>query len=571
MTDQTIIEIQILLEIALSIGNRLDLADMLKECIHTFLRKLDLSAGVVLRMEETESNCWTFSDIFSIPKRICQNKVYQEIRDGLPNNLHHSELGAFLDILPVIQKHEKGTYAICNLPGFGLLILIGQEERISYSLMKSLQSMNDKLANACIACTQNAKLIDEIARRESSEAMQKRLQTQLEQAKRLESIGALAGGVAHDFNNLLVPIIGMSEMLITRLDEKSREQHYVHEILKAGRRAAELARQILLFSRQRESTVSPVNIQLVLKEALTLCRSCISSNIDIEQIIQKKCRPVMANATQVHQIVMNLITNAYHAIGEKNGKISVELKELELCPDDLPGHSVTPGRYVHLSVSDTGCGMTPEIMERIFDPYFTTKEEGKGTGLGLATVYGIVKEYRGEIIVYSELAEGTTVNIFLPVIEEDTEKSLNAEAAEIQTGSEHILLVDNDPSNVETEKIMLEQLGYRITAFMDSFEALAAFQTDPNTYDLVITDMMMPLMTGDLLSKELRKISPEIPILIYTGLRERVNNETLAATGINNILYKPLSRSEFSRKIREVFNTDTQSDREESKPEDYSS
>jgi PAS domain S-box-containing protein len=382
----------------------------------------------------------------------------------------------------------------------------------------------------------------------------KEIGKRLQQAQKMESIGSLAGGIAHDFNNILFPIIGMSELLLEDLPSDSAEYENTREILKAGKRGSDLVKQILAFSRQTEQQMIPVRIQSILKEILKLIRSTIPSNIEISQDIQTDCGLVMADPTQVHQIGMNLITNAYHAMEqEAGGKISVQLKETTLGGDDPASVSLEPGPYAVLSVFDNGCGITPAVMDRIFEPYFTTKATGKGTGLGLAVVFGIVKEHHGDINVCSEVGTGTTFTVYLPLMKESAETVSVGKVETCQTGNERILLVDDEEPIVRLESQMLERLGYRVTCRTSSVEALKAFAADPEVFDLVITDMTMPNMTGDQLAKELISIRPAIPVIICTGFSERINREKTEALGIKAFLMKPVVRSDMAQMVRSLL------------------
>ena len=380
----------------------------------------------------------------------------------------------------------------------------------------------------------------------------KRIEERLQQAQKMEAIGSLAGGIAHDFNNLLFPIVGMAEMLLEDLAPESPGHGYVQEIYMAGQRASELVKQILAFSRRSEHQMIPVRLQQILREVLKLSRASIPSNIEIAHKVKDDCGMVFADPTQVHQVAMNLITNAYHAVEASGGRIALTLDETVLGVDDLPGSPLVPGRYARLSVSDTGCGIAPEIMDKIFEPYFTTKEQGKGTGLGLALVYGIVKEHKGDIKVHSERGRGTTFDIHLPLMGK-AEAPLASEIEIHNTGDERVLLVDDEEAIAKLVCLMLERLGYRVTSRTGSLEALAEFKTDPKRFDLVITDMTMPQMTGDRLAREMIAIRADVPIIICTGFSERIDRESAQAMGIKGFLMKPVVRSEMARMVRKVL------------------
>ena len=382
---------------------------------------------------------------------------------------------------------------------------------------------------------------------------QRKLEENLRQSQQMESIGNLAGGIAHDFNNILFPIIGLSEILLEDLAQGSPEHENVREILKAGKRGSELVKQILAFSRQTEHRMIPVRIQSIVEEVLQLGRSAIPSNIAIDRKIQGDCGLVIADPIQVHQIAMNLLTNAYHATEQKGGRISIELKETLLKRDDLVGNPLEPRKYVVLSISDSGCGIDPAIRDKIFDPYFTTKAQGKGTGLGLAVVYGIVKDHGGDIRFYSELGVGSTFTVYLPLMERSLETENIQRFESDRTGHERILLVDDEEPIVRVQKQMLERLGYRVTERTSSFDALEAFRANPDAFDLVVTDMTMSGMTGDQLARELISIRPDISIILCTGFSERINQEKAAAIGIHGFLMKPVVRSEMAGMVRKVL------------------
>jgi C4-dicarboxylate-specific signal transduction histidine kinase/CheY-like chemotaxis protein len=381
----------------------------------------------------------------------------------------------------------------------------------------------------------------------------KQLDESIRQTQKMESIGSLAGGIAHDFNNLLFPIICMSEILLEDLPQDSLEHGNAQVILNAGIRAGDLVKQILAFSRQSEHILQPVRIQNILKEVLKLSRSTIPSNIKIKENIDTNCGLIMADATQIHQVAMNLITNAFHAIEEKNGIIDVTLKQIELKNGEIPNSLLKTGLYIQLSVADNGGGMTQSVQKKIFDPYFTTKEIGKGTGLGLAVVYGIIKEHKGDITVSSEEGKGSTFNVYLPLMKTNIIPVLDNQSLKLPTGTENILLVDDEISVAKLEGQILSRLGYNITEQTNSFVALNEFKTNPEKFDLVISDMAMPNMTGDQLAREILSIRPDMPIIICTGFSERVNKEQAEIIGVKGFLMKPFIINDIAQMVRNVL------------------
>jgi len=395
----------------------------------------------------------------------------------------------------------------------------------------------------------------DISDRKKAETEKKSLEKQLQQAQKMESIGNLAGGIAHDFNNLLYPIIGFAEMLKEDFPLGSPEHDSAQEIFNAGQRGGELVKQILAFSRQTDHKLQPVRIQKILEEILKLTRSSIPADIEIHQDIQQNCGSVMADPTQLHQIGMNLITNAYHAVEHTSGRISVQLKGIMMDAGEIKDKDISlrPGASVILSVSDNGTGISPNVIRNIFEPYFTTKKQGKGTGLGLAVVYGIVKEHMGDIKVFSKKGEGTTFNVYLPLIKKSNKIVASDPISVLQTGMERLLLVDDEKSIMRLEKQMLERLGYKVDAHSSSIDALETFKTHPDDYDLVVTDMTMPNMTGDKLAKEILSIRSNIPIIICTGFSERINREQAKAIGVNGFLIKPFVKSEMAQIVRKIL------------------
>jgi PAS domain S-box-containing protein len=392
-----------------------------------------------------------------------------------------------------------------------------------------------------------------ITERKKAEEERKKLEGQLRQAQKMEAVGTLAGGIAHDFNNILTPIIVHTEMALLGNTEESPLSFHLEEILKAGKRARDLVKQILTCSRQGEQKNMPLKLGPILEDALKLLRSSLPSTIEIRLNIHKVSGTVLANPTEIHQVVMNLCTNAAHAMREKGGLLEVNLEEMVPQPKSAKQTpDLTNNSYLRLTVRDTGCGMEPEIMEKIFDPYFTTKEMGDGTGLGLSVVHGIVRECGGAISVESEPGKGTTFHVYLPRRGRIV-AGKEATVTPIPTGRERILLVDDEPPMVEAIKPMFERLGYEVKAMTNSLDALEVYRSDPDRFDLVVTDMTMPNMTGAELSLELMKIRKDIPIILCTGFSELIDEETAKEMGISAFVMKPIVMRQMAKTVREVL------------------
>ena len=402
----------------------------------------------------------------------------------------------------------------------------------------------------------------DVSERILSERKLIKLQEQLTQAQKMEAIGTLAGGIAHDFNNILFPMFGYLEMMLEDIPKDNPLRGHLVEVFNGAKRARDLIKQILTFSRQSDHERKPLEAQRVIKEALKLIKSTLPSTIEISHDIQENCGLVLSDPTLIHQIVMNMCTNAYHAMEKTGGKLTITLKEVELSAEDLKDPAMIPGPHVCLMVTDNGPGMKQNIIDRIFDPYFTTKEEGKGTGLGLAVVHGIVKSHGGQIIVYSEHGKGSEFKICLPMIQKEKETVKVEIDMPIQKGDERILLVDDQDMIAQMEKQMLERLGYQVTARNSSIDALEAFRVQPDKFDLVITDLTMPNMTGDNLAGELIKIRSDIPIILCTGFSELISKEKAASLGIKGFLLKPVLLKDLSATIRKILdgNNDDKND-----------
>ena len=380
------------------------------------------------------------------------------------------------------------------------------------------------------------------------------LERQLQQAQKMESLGTLAGGIAHDFNNILSGILGYTELAKMKSVNNPALVGYLDEIYAAGIRATELVRQILTFSRRRNVELRPFRIQLVIKEALKLLRSTLPATVELHSQISKDIDPVLADPTQIHQIIMNLCTNAFHAMEPDGGTLTVRVEQITATAQFYTQHpDLTAESYILVQVSDTGCGMTADIMASIFDPYFTTKDLGEGTGLGLAVVHGIVKEYGGEILVHSIPEEGSTFTIYLPVTpEKELAPQPGAQRHDID-GSERILLVEDEPVLCKLCHRILEQQGYQVTSVNDPLKALELFGKDPEGFDLVLTDMTMPRMTGEKMGLHMMAIRPGLPVLLMTGFTQQLTDELVRQQGFQGLLAKPLIKNNLLNKLREIF------------------
>ena len=358
--------------------------------------------------------------------------------------------------------------------------------------------------------------------RKLAEEEKRRLEAQVQQAQKLESLGVLAGGIAHDLNNTLTPIMGFTALVEESLPEGSPNRESLKEVLKSSERAKNLVRQILAFSRRGEQERKPVDIAGIVKEAMKLLRATIPPTIEIRQNIDPECGQVRADATQIEQIVMNLCTNAYQALEDTGGLLEVSLTPLEVSPEDARAHPhLQKGPHVKLTVHDTGPGIDPAIVKRVFEPFLTTKGVGEGTGLGLSIVHGIVTAHGGAISCRSEVGKGTSFFVYLPRLgEAAAEKREHSEAA--PRGAEHILFVDDEESIARLVQQMLSTLGYRVTAFTSSVEAFETFRAAPAEFDLVITDLAMPKLSGVDLARKLTQIRPDVKVLLSTGLREQI-------------------------------------------------
>ena len=386
----------------------------------------------------------------------------------------------------------------------------------------------------------------------------KSLEKQLLYAQKMEAIGTLAGGIAHDFNNILSPISGYAEMLLMESDTlDAKKKEHLQIIHDCAQYAKSLVNQVLTFSDQKDNEFKLLQPHTFVEDALFLTKSFMPATIDVRQTIRQDCGRVLVDPVQAHQVVMNLVSNAYHAMEKTGGRLEIILDETHI-KDSAAAFPLTPGTYVLLKVSDTGPGIPPDIIERIFDPFFTTKEEGKGSGIGLSVVHGIVQSHSGHIRVTSTQGEGTSFEVYLPVHRSDTPLQETptrspVEERPVATGTERILLVDDNKKVAFMVQHMLENLGYHVSCYLESREALAAITAGPNDFDLVLTDLTMPHLTGYELAKAITQLRPDIPIILCTGFGEHINKEQYSLQGIKGFLHKPISVRGASHLIRDIL------------------
>ncbi|MBI9082024.1 MAG: response regulator [Desulfobacterales bacterium] len=403
---------------------------------------------------------------------------------------------------------------------------------------------------------QFACIFQDITERKQAEEEKRTLQERLQQAQKMEAIGTLAGGIAHDFNNILGAIIGYGEMMeIFDLAEESDLRENLTEMIRAAYRAKDLVGHILTFSRQTEIEKTAVDLSPMVKEILKLIRATIPSTIDIVSEIRAKNDTIFADPAQMHQVVMNLCTNAAHAMREAGGTLTVSLSEEKITGNTAIGEGTPPsGPHVRLCVRDTGTGIAEEHLGRIFDPYFTTKKQGEGTGLGLSVIHGIVTALGGHITVDSQPGMGSTFTVLLPSLLQPKKVPAETSAnAPLPRGHGCILLVDDEPALVNVGSKMMTRLGYEVVSHTSSRDALEAFQQDPGRFDLVITDQTMPAMTGMELARAIMGVRPDQPVIICTGYSETVSKETARAVGIRDFLYKPMSTRQIAETLHRVL------------------
>jgi PAS domain S-box-containing protein len=544
--------------ISLGMFRRLNLSDLLNAIILRACRLTGIPNGF-LHLYDMEKNlleikaaCGNLSDAVGTrvkPGKGLAGKVFET---GEPILVDNYKL--WPDNLK--EASFRHIFAIVGIPlvsGSRIEGVIGlSHDREDMQISPEIIPVLEQFSAIAQIAIDNAKLFEnqtrEFEKRIALEKERKEMEIRLHQSQRMESIGTLAGGVAHDFNNILSAIMGFTQLAQARAENDSVLADDLNEIYRASLRAKDLVQQILTFARQSDEQAHPIKIGLIAKEVLKFIRSSIPSTIKIKQNIDTECR-VLANPTQVYQVFLNLFTNASQAM-DKGGVLKVDLESAVL---EKSTGSLDAGDYVRTVVSDTGTGIKPENLSLIFEPYFTTRGTGEGTGLGLAVVHGVVKSLGGDIFVESILDRGTKFTFYLPLVK-DTESGKQVPEDTCPVGSgEHVLFVDDEKSISKLGKRMLQGLNYRVTALNDSRMALEVFEKKPHDFDAVVTDMTMPDMTGDRLAGKLKEIRQDIPVILCTGYHHFMSDEGMKNKGIDAVCEKPILRSELACAVRRLL------------------
>ena len=548
------------IEVGSMINSTLNLAEVLTLIMRHVNRVTDSEASTLMLLDDQTGEL-----VFSVPTGPKADQL-TDIRippgKGIAGWVVEHEQ---LVLVPIASEDERFYSEIDKVSGLETKSILCVPLKAKTKLIGVLEAINkidgtpfneeDALflsifASQAAMAIENARLYGEL---ENQLEDAKQMQKTLARAEKFEALGQMAAGIAHDFNNILGAIMGYAEIAQYDIPEDNHAKQSIEQVLKASHRAKDLVEQILAFSRQSEQERVPVQVHQIVQEVLKLLRASMPTTIEIRQNIDAKGGAILADPTQIHQILMNLSTNAHHVMRDKGGILEVSISTLELDGNALAIYpNLIPGPYLKLSISDTGDGMDPSTLEQIFDPYFTTKEKGVGTGMGLAVVHGIVKSHGGAITVSSETGKGTTFDMLFPRIQKAIEHE--AEVFEpLPLGNERILFVDDEKALVDVGKQMLERLGYQVFTRTSSIEALEAFRADPHKFDLIVTDMTMPNMTGDVLAEKIMAIRPDIPIMLCTGFSERITRENAKKKGIREFAMKPLVMNKLAKTIRKVL------------------
>ncbi len=547
--------------ISQTVNQSLNLDTTLNSALENVLEALNVDAGLIRLLDEGSRTLKIVSHQGFTPDQIEKMTVSRKYGSGLAWDVYQTGQVQFVTFDPSDSFQQKmGSFGMRigarNVVLFPLKTKdkpLGAIALYTFTPRQFSEHEIDMcgiIGNQVGAAIENARLYQE---KEATIQTLQETRGELQQAQKMEAIGTLAGGIAHDFNNILSIVLGNTELAMFDVPDWNPAYRHLEKVRTACLRARDVVTQILAFSRQNDKEFKPVDVGPIIKESIKLLRSSIPTTIEIQQNISETPATVLADATQINQVLINLCTNAAHAMKESGGVLSVGLEHVTL--DEVTAaryHGLNAGHYVRLTVSDTGHGIEPEILKRIFEPYFTTKKVGEGSGLGLAVVHGIVKSYQGDIIAGSEAGKGTTFQVYIPRINAAPETPVQF-AIKIPGGNERILLVDDEPSLVNAIRPILERLGYQVVAKSSSIEALEAFRASPDSFDLVITDFTMPNMSGMVLSEGLLKLRPETPVILCTGYSDQVSEEKAKAMGIRSFIMKPVVMSDLAQMIRKVL------------------
>ncbi|MDJ0669013.1 MAG: response regulator [Desulfobacterales bacterium] len=540
-------------ETALGLIRRLDLDELLQALVKRAGVLLSASDGFIYLYEKElkalvlKAGIGAFDDAIGsqiLPGQGLVGRVYQTGEpvgvDDCPHWPHRLFKSVSADIRCVLAVPLRSGRGFSGVIGFAhceAAQLFGTDEK------RILQQFAELAAIAIDNAYLHTRLQQELGER-------RRMEDKLLQAQKMEAIGTLAGGIAHDFNNILGAIIGFTEITIEDLPEDASARSNMAQVLQAGNRARDLVKQILTFSRKSNTEHELTNLVPITKEVLKLLRASLPSTIEIQSRVPDAIGMIMADPIQMHQVIMNLCTNAAHAMEDGGGRLDVELAQVVISAEDCHRFpEVGSGHYVQLIVRDNGHGIDPVIVDRIFDPYYTTKEIDKGTGMGLAVVHGIVTSHQGCIRVRSQIAQGAEFEILFPVVQNQVAGESRFDTPPLR-GNERVLFVDDEPALAQLGKSMLERLGYEVCACTSSLEALEAFRPDPDRFDILVTDLTMPDMTGIHLAQKLRALRHHLPVVVCTGYSEQITPENARSLGINGYLYKPLVLSTLSLEVR---------------------
>lgn len=393
----------------------------------------------------------------------------------------------------------------------------------------------------------------EIAERQRAEEERSALEASLRQAQKMEAIGALAGGIAHDFNNLLTVIAGYTKLVRETAPKDPRVSSYLEEVLKASTRAGNLVRRLLVFSQKNEQKPCPVPVADVVGAALDLMRGPLPARVSLHQNLDPECGYVFADPNLIQQVVLNLCTNSIEAMAQSGGQLQVTLEPVEISAATAEKQELPEGPYVRLTVRDTGPGIPPNIVEHIFEPFRTTKSPGKGAGLGLSVVHGIVTTYGGLITFESTPLRGTAFVVLIPRLA-DTHETGAERADSSRPGCQRVLLVDDEEAIARLTALLLRRLGHTVTSTVSSIRALRLFMKEPDAFDLVITDLTMPQMNGKELIRRLKQIRADIPVILMSGFKDAsVRSDQGETVGIGEFLPKPFSQESLEDAIRRVL------------------